>query len=309
MAYRDPYANRLQSQPHETPDFDPYYASRQPYQSYDESGPPYDTYGSRYEDDLQPRPLQIGGPQRNFGGKESLSPDISTPVTGVTGERTARALRDYRYGHQGQLWTKGGRGRCIGRFCCCTLMITLLLFVSIALTLVLWVRPPNVSIGEVQTVSKSGSAIQLQEDGITINLGVPIAVDNPNYFAINFKQIKAQIFYPINNTGVGEGILNDVMIRSNTQTNLTFPFSIDYKIKLDPGNLILKDLAQKCGLRGSKSDLSVRYKITLQLRVLFIPIAPVVSNSFSFACPINPSDLEELIKNAGLNLDGLLGSG
>ena len=74
-----------------------------------------------------------------------------------------------------------------------------------------------------------------------------------------------QIFYPINNTDVGQGTLNNVVIRSNMQTNLTFPFSIDYKTKLDPGNLILRDLAQKCGLRGSKSDLTVKYKITVSI--------------------------------------------
>lgn len=32
---------------------------------------------------------------------------------------------------------KGGRGRCIGRFCCCTIMVVLLLLISIVLALAL----------------------------------------------------------------------------------------------------------------------------------------------------------------------------
>jgi hypothetical protein len=72
-----------------------------------------------------------------------------------------------------------------------------------------------------------------------------------------------QIIYPINNTDVGQGVLNNVVIHSNAQTNLTFPFSINYTTSIDPQNLILLDLAQKCGVVGSKSNISVNYKITV----------------------------------------------
>lgn len=77
------------------------------------------------------------------------------------------------------------------------------------------------------------------------------------------SQFPPQIIYPINNTNVGQGILNNVVIHSNAQTNLTFPFSLDYIISIDPQHLILVDLAQKCGLVGSKSNISVNYKITV----------------------------------------------
>jgi len=234
-----------------------------------------------------------------------VSPDSFTPVGG---ERSVRALRDYRYDHQGKLWSKGGRTRCIGRFCCCTILIALLLFVSIVLAFILWVRPPSVSIGQVSTIAQNGSAIQLQQNGITVNLGVNISVNNPNHFSIDFQQIKAEIIYPINNTNVGQGILNNVVIRSNAQTNLTFPFSLDYITSIDPQHLILVDLAQKCGLVGSKRNISVKYKITLKLLILIIPISPVISNSFDFACPIDASDLSALIKSAGIDINGLLGT-
>lgn len=301
VAYRDPYD--LQNNVHEH-NFNPY-SSQQPYQTYEqgEIDPTYDNYGSRYTDEPRAPSPQRGPSQRSPGGKEGIvSPDGFTPAGG---ERTARALRNYRYDHQGKLWTKGGRGRCIGRFCCCTIMIAILLFVSIVLALILWVRPPSVSIGQVGTVIQNGSAIQLQQNGLTVNLGVNISVNNPNYFSIDFQQIKADIFYPINNTNVGQGLLNHVVIHSKAQTNLTFPFTINYQTYLDPQYQILQDLAQKCGVVGTKSNISVQYKITLKLLILFIPISPVVSNSFNFPCPISASDLAALIKSVGINVNGL----
>lgn len=51
--------------------------------------------------------------------------------------RTSRSMRRWRYEHQGNLWTKGGRGRCFGRFFCCTIMIFVFLLVSIILSLAL----------------------------------------------------------------------------------------------------------------------------------------------------------------------------
>ena len=160
------------------------------------------------------------------------------------------------------------------------------------------------------------------------------SVDNPNYFSVDIQQIQAevsilwttilashfpsQIIYPINNTNVGQGLLNNVVIHSNAQTNLTFPFSLDYITSVDPQHLILVDLAQKCGLVGSKSNISVKYKITvrwqlwsdwqalrhswcslqIKLLILIVPISPVISNSFDFACPISASDLSVWLLDA-----------
>jgi len=334
MAYRDPYTERpvrFQTQPHyESADYNPY-STTQPHQAYNEGNisPSYDNYGDRYRDEphmTQEYPPRRGPSQRTVAGGPLAIHDKSLPLepppskenvfdtagadgftTSPPGEKTASALRNYRYNHQGNLWNKGGRGRCVGRFCCCTIMVGILLFISIILALALWVRPPNITIGGVQTMAKNGSAIQLQEDGITINLGVNISVANPNYFSVSFKQIKADIIYPINSTNIGEGISKDLVFNSHSQKNFTFPFSINYKTNLDPQSLILLDLAQKCGLTGTKSNISVNYKITLGLRIAFVTISPVVSNTFTFMCPIDKSDLEALMKSTGINIGGLLG--
>lgn len=46
-------------------------------------------------------------------------------------------MRQWRYEHQGKMWTKGSRARCFGRFFCCTIMIFLFLLISIVLSLAL----------------------------------------------------------------------------------------------------------------------------------------------------------------------------
>jgi len=172
--------------------------------------------------------------------------------------------------------------------------VTLFLIISIVLSLLLWVRPPNITINNVGAPT-NGSEIQLTSDGVDINLAVDIAVQNPNYFAVDFKKIEAQIFYPINNTNVGGGTETDIIFHSHSQTNFTFPFTISYKKSLDPSNKILVDIATKCGfIGGSKTQITVDYKISLALKIVFFTISPVVSNSMSFDCPLSQSDIQSL---------------
>ncbi|TFK42404.1 hypothetical protein BDQ12DRAFT_732057 [Crucibulum laeve] len=340
MSYRDPYAeqygagagSRHQTQPPQqypadsAPDYNNPY--NHPHQTYDQGGAGYDNYnqGAGYRDEYTQRyddyepDYGVGGaqryppPQREPSQRTSMtraksvaqSTNLSVipkrkegsafdagEFTPVPQKRTAGALKSYRYNHQGNLWTKGGRGRCVGRFCC-------------LLSLALWIRPPGVQIGDVQPVSQGGSVFQLQQDGININLGINISVNNPNYFAVNFKQIKAEIFYPINDTAIGGGTSNNVVFESHSQKNFPFLFAIEYKTSSDPSSKILLDLAQKCGVIGTKSDISVSYKITVGIRILFITVSPVVSNKVSFPCPVDPEALKALMGGVG-GLSGLVG--
>lgn len=304
MSYRDPYAEAGRYQPQQQ--YNNAYSAPQRNQTYDEGnvGPGYDVY-SGYTDEPVSRVVRYAGQPSQHSLSEEAVKDSTfqhEPYPAVVPkERTAQALRKYRYDSQGSLWTKGGRGRCICRFCCCTGLITLFLLVSVILSLVLWIRPPNINFGAVAPSTSTGSAIQLQDDGLQINLAVNISVENPNYFSVDFKKIEADIFYPINNTAIGTGSANNVDIASNSQTNFTFLFDVDYKTSLDPNNKILIDLATKCGVIGTdKSDISVNYKITLGLKILFVTISPVISNVFTFACPLDKSDISGLLSSAGI---------
>ncbi|KAH0583758.1 hypothetical protein J132_00769 [Termitomyces sp. J132] len=306
MAFRDPY-DQVPARPHHQPsygestaDFNPY----APHQMYDQGGigQSYDADGTGYNDESQyanyypPNRSQSQRAANVAFGQEFKE---NTLEAGGFRQKTPRALRNYRYESQGNLWTRGGRGWCLGRFFCCTLMSAVLLFVCIILSLALWIRPPDVVIGGVDTVSTSGSVLQLIDNGIAINLGVNISVNNPNYFAVDFKEIKADIFYPINNTQVGEGDAKNVVFKANQLTNWTFPFTITYKTTDDPQGRIIQDLGSKCGATGPKSNIDVTYTITLAIRILIITVSPVFSNKLSFPCPIDASDLEPFLKGFG----------
>jgi len=204
-------------------------------------------------------------------------------------KRTPSAYREYRYDHQGNLWMKNGPVRTAGRFCFCTILTTVFLIVTIALSLVLWIRPPNVQLGSVQT---QGGLQKLSGGGFQVNLSTVITVDNFNYFNVDMRKIKVDVFYPIDNTPVGGGTANDVLFKSNSETNFTFPFALKYNPLNDATGQVLADIATKCGVGGGqRRDITVNYQLTLGIQILLFTVSPVISNAFSFACPISSSSI------------------
>ncbi|KAG6335587.1 hypothetical protein ID866_3503 [Astraeus odoratus] len=312
MAYRDPFTEQHgHDQRHnEAPPFDPY-SNSQPHEAYDQSG--YDPYApSAYRDyPATQQPVNAGateyakkeGNEYNSGGfalantgrSVYLSPYL--PYRSFYLHSRSQNFRRWRYEHHGgSLWTKGSRGRCIGRFCCCTLMSALFLIISILLALFLWIRPPNVIVGSVW--APSTGEIQVGTNSVQLNLAINITANNPNYFSVSFPSIKANIYYPINNTYIGGGNQSDVTFPSHTNKTITFPFSIEYTTTMPSSSQIFADLATKCGLNGgTKSDITVDYDITLDLRVLFFTISPTISNSASFLCPLSSDDLSGILSS------------
>jgi len=215
-----------------------------------------------------------------------------TPLTRVP-EKSAADIKKWRHDHHGGLWMRGSRGRCIGRFCCCTIMVTLLLIVSIVLALVMWVRPPDIQFTGVQTAANGSTFEQTTSNEFQINLGFGINVTNPNYFSATFTTIKAEIFYPINNTNVGGGQENDITFHAHSNHDFVFPFSFIYSKAADPTGAIIQDIATKCGIvsASTKQDISVQYTITLHLKVLVASVGPSFSGTANFACPVDASDL------------------
>lgn len=226
-------------------------------------------------------PLSVAPVRKQYNGFDAGE---FTPVT-HRGRKSLSGLKGYRYDTKGNLWTKGSRARCVGRFACCTIMIAVLLIVSIVLSLALWIRPPSIEIGNVVTRNTTGSLSS--PDGLEINLSVDIGVNNPNYFSVDFKQLKVEIFYPPNDVPVGGGEANDIVFASGEHTNFTFPFQLSYRSADDPGSAVFIDLGEKCGIGGTtrKQDISVDYKLSLAIRILLITIKPVVRNTFTFTCP------------------------
>ncbi|KAI5899627.1 uncharacterized protein SCHCODRAFT_02605677 [Schizophyllum commune H4-8] len=312
MSYRDPYAGHRYNA---SEDYNPYSGTAQPHPTYEQGG--YETYGNYGAEGYRDEPFDPNAQathQHTYSGAPVPPPKDEDQRSGFDRDEFTNEKPRKRYGDtDGSMWTKGGRGRCVGRFCCCTLMTAVFLILSILLALALWVRPPNVVVGDLDTTSGSGgSVVQFSSDGLKINLAVNISVTNPNYFSVALNNVKATLKYPINGEkeDVGGGTLDDVDFPSHSTKDIKFPFSIDYKLTDDPNYTILKDLASKCGLGGSTSDITVDYTIKIGVRFLFINVSPSISNSYSFACPIdtsNSGDLEELLKAAGIDINDLGG--
>jgi hypothetical protein len=167
----------------------------------------------------------------------------------------------------------------------------------------LWIRPPNIIIGSNNgTSSVVSQGVNIITDGLQVDLGLPVEVVNPNYFSARLTHVNANIIYPINNTHIGNGTLNNVNLPAHATTTFTFPFTIYYTESIDPSSAIITDIAEKC--LGQK-DLTVKYELTVGVKVFFVSVSPTISNSISFACPISTSDLEGLLKQIGINSSGL----
>jgi len=272
----------------------------------------YDTgeYREPYEDE----PTSYSFPQGQ--SMEPLGPNTKEEVSFYVDEsnpiprepRSARSLRAWRYQQGRRLWTQGSRPRCLCRFFFCTVLITLFLVAIIALCLALWIQPPDIVIGgdntSVSPVVAQG--VNLLSDGFQINLGLPIEVLNPNYIGVKLVHVNAQIFYPINNTIIGNGEVFNVNLPAHANTNFTFPFAFDYSRSIDPNSAIITDIASKC-LASPQGDLKITYKISVAVRVFFITISPTISNPMTFACPLSATELENIIKQIGLG--SIIGSG
>lgn len=169
-------------------------------------------------------------------------------------------------------------------------MTTLFLIISILLSLALWVRPPNITIAN--PVQNATQSFTFQNGELSLNLGVNITVDNPNYFSVNLNKVELDLIYPTNNYPVGGGVKQNVDIKSNTQTNFTFPFSLNYNTSDTSGTAVLQDIISKC---TAKQDLTVKYNLKLSLRIIIVSISPTISNSFAFSCPSDIDGLQKIL--------------
>ncbi|TRM62620.1 hypothetical protein BD626DRAFT_51951 [Schizophyllum amplum] len=311
MSYRDPYAGNHHHTQSE--DYNPYSGNAQPHATYEPGG--YESYGNYGTEGYRDEPFDpnthAANQHNTYGGAAAPAPPPKDEDQRsgfdrdefVAAEKPKPRYRDYDENR----WTKGGRGRCIGRFFCCTLMTAVFLILSILLALALWIRPPNIVVGELDTTSGSGgSVVQFSSDGLKINLAVNISVTNPNYFGVSLSDVTADLKYPIDgdDKDVGGGSLDNVDFPSHTTKDIKFPFSIDYQLTDDPDYSVLMDLVSKCGLSGSSSgEITVDYKIKLGIKFLFINVSPSISNSYSFACPIDTSNAGDLEVSMAYCLD------
>ncbi|PAV24018.1 hypothetical protein PNOK_0108600 [Pyrrhoderma noxium] len=301
MSYQDPYYsqnNRHYDNQQPYSDYNPY-SNTQQHPTYDQSGYRDDEgYPSTNTHQANNEPL---GQNREKGKYEEMFPPVFRPP------ESTGAIRVWRKDQRGALWTKGGRGKCVLRFLCCSILLFIFLLLSVVFSLALWIRPPDITINQVGLNSTGGSAFEVTSSSLVLNLGANISVANPNYFSVNFKKIVVDLTYPINNTDVGGGEKDNIVFKSHTQTTFQFPFTLTYNLSDDTNKSVLEDLLSKCGITGTKENIDIDYKITLGIRILFITVSPSFSNSFSFECPVDSNDLSSLLSGSGISISSLTG--
>ncbi|KAG8900493.1 hypothetical protein FRB99_006021 [Tulasnella sp. 403] len=177
----------------------------------------------------------------------------------------------------------------------------------IVLALAIWARPPDVNFNGIQFPTDA-SAVQVQANSLDINLQISVGVKNPNFFGATFSSITAKAFYPPLTSQLGGGQLWNVKFPANSNTQFLFPFNITYSTSLDPNNILIKDLVDKCGIKpgSAKQQLTVKYDLTLALRIVVVTIRPSFSGTANFDCPVTKADLmqlggADLLKSLGID--------
>ncbi|KAH9946141.1 uncharacterized protein BXZ73DRAFT_72977 [Epithele typhae] len=296
MSYTDPYAQHGQyghQQSYRDDAFNPYEVQQHgATNGYEQRGYNQNEYDGAYTD-------EVAG-QHKERQRSTFEDD---PLPRPMREKTPSNMRRWRTEYQGKIWTKGSRAGCIGRFFCCTLLLFLFFLISIVLSLALWLRPPNIIVG---TPSVDLNSFSVNDSTLSIALPVDISVNNPNYFTITLYSLDASVVYPINNTDIGSGHMTNIDFKDHTQTNFTFPVTIDYDAKADPDGAIITDLAQHCGLDTSvaASDISVSVSIKVGIKVMLVPFSTTISQNVKFSCPSGvQTAFESLLKALGKNVD------
>ncbi|KAI1795906.1 hypothetical protein LXA43DRAFT_1164044 [Ganoderma leucocontextum] len=285
MSYHDPYAHgQYAQQQYQDPPFNPYEVQQQ----HASGGYTNGTGGHTYGD--------YDGRSKEEAVRPASGYDNDDVTLQPMGEKTPGNMRQWRKDYQGNLWTKGSRASCCGRFFCCTLMIFILLLISVVLTIALtafqYLRPPNIIVGE-PTVDVS--SVSINSSSVSIGLPVAISVNNPNFFTVELYKLDASVIYPINSTQVGSGHMTDIKFQDHTQTNFTFPVTIEYNAANDPSGAVITDLAKHCGIdpNTAASDITVTVNIKIGVKIMLVPFTTSLSQQASFACPLG-NDAQEL---------------
>ncbi|ORZ11979.1 hypothetical protein BCR42DRAFT_462106 [Absidia repens] len=152
---------------------------------------------------------------------------------------------------------------------------------------------PTIEVGGVTNSTGNGSKpLSFNGDKLQLNFGLTVLAKNPNLLPIYVSDMNATAYYPdplgtANAYPVGGGFLPYQELPKYSDFSFIFPFSIVYDPMTDPDQIILNDLADKCGLTGSEpQDLTIAYTIQVTARVLFVSVHPTIMSQSTFPCPI-----------------------
>lgn len=289
--YSPSYANAQQPQYQSSYPSQPTYPSQQ----YSHQYPPTQSQyaGSYFEDEEDGEPKTIHD-EYALAGEKGLKPSTQSRFGGPTAATASTAAlnepKNWSSYHVDDFQPKK---RFCGKWmkiCCCVCFIVILIIVGVVVGFLLWARPPNVVFEGVGP--HPDGLPQFQASGLlgfNLNIGLKIAVENPNFVGATFSEIKADAFDSVApNVDLGGGNITNISFDAHSNKTINFPISITYNLANDPGGLILNDISSKC---SSQQDLNFNYKLALTLKVLAIPITITLNKSASFACPVSADQL------------------
>ncbi|RKP24766.1 hypothetical protein SYNPS1DRAFT_5391, partial [Syncephalis pseudoplumigaleata] len=114
-------------------------------------------------------------------------------------------------------------------------------------------------------------------------------IRNPNFLGAKFTSIQAKAYLPVMpKLQLANGTADDVYISARNTTTIRFPFMLRYSQSDDPQSLILADLADRCGIRGSHPPrpIAIAYTVDALWRVGAIQVQlPQFKATANFDCP------------------------
>lgn len=85
--------------------------------------------------------------------------------------RSTGILRMWRKDERGRQWTRGGGFRSSLRMICCCVTVTLIIVISVILAVLLYIRPPRVTLNNVQVGS---NPVSITGSGLSVSFSVGI---------------------------------------------------------------------------------------------------------------------------------------
>ncbi|KAJ9110786.1 hypothetical protein QFC20_002827 [Naganishia adeliensis] len=161
-------------------------------------------------------------------------------------------------------WVEGGGWRAFARMFSCCFLSFLFVVISVILTLLMWVRPPDINLNGV-TMPTNALQVNAANQSLNINFDLAISATNPNWFSAKFQEISA-------------------VFPANTLTNVTFPFALQYTSAMDPDGTVIADIISKC---TNKQQIKINYDLTLKIHIVAVTIAPKISSSAMIDCPVD----------------------
>ncbi|KAI8048194.1 hypothetical protein BDF22DRAFT_703915 [Syncephalis plumigaleata] len=191
-------------------------------------------------------------------------------------------------------FTKHGCPRLCAYGVCCGLLLVF----AFLLAFFLWARLPELGTFNVD-MPKEGSPFKQVGNGFVLSFFLLLQIKNPNFLGAQFSSIQAKAYLPVMpDLLLANGTADDVSISARNETTIRFPFTLRYSQSDDPKSLILADLADRCGIRGSHPPrpIVISYTVNALWKVGAIQVElPQFKATANFDCPVTTSDNTTLL--------------